>query len=121
MNSDQAKNVALVYRRFIASEKFGICGGEGMWDGLDDYMDQLEYLDDNQLHREADVVLMGHKQGKPDCGQNHTQSECFISQIVDAVDAILEQYKETGNLHKNNKYILQYYLAISQAGMVHLS
>jgi hypothetical protein len=112
MTSDQAKSVAEVYRRFIDAE--GIRG----WTEVDDYLDALSWLDDDQLHREADVVFEIHKRGQVKCMADHDQSKCFVPRIVEVVGYILELYKETGNLHKNNRYILEYYLAYQQAGMI---
>lgn len=107
MTSEQSKMVSLVYRQFASSEELG-------WGELDENLCLLEYLDDDQLHREADVLLSKHQQGKPECRVKHEISACFVPKIIEAVSVILELYKETGNLHKNNRYVLQYYLALSQ-------
>lgn len=114
MNPDEVKNVKLVYRHFMATEE------NRSWDELDDFMDKLEYLEDFQLHREADVVYTMHKNGDVGCGVEHPQSECFVSNIIEAVGSILDLYKETHDLHPENKYILQYYLAVNQAGAIRL-
>lgn len=111
MSPDQTKIVIQVYNHLIENEKRG-------WDGLDDYMDYLEYLDNDQLHREVDIIHSQHKVGLVRCHQNHAREKCFIPIMVDAVGSILELYKETGNLHEKNKYILQYYLAMNQANMI---
>lgn len=111
MTSEQAKTVVQAYNHLIESEKRG-------WDALDDYLDYLDYLDNDQLHRESDVIYSKHSVGVAKCQQDHPKEKCFIPVMVDAVGAILELYKETGNLHEKNRYILQYYVAMTQADMI---
>lgn len=111
MNPDQVKIVVQVYNHLLENEKRG-------WDGLDDYIDYLEYLDNDQLHREVDVLYFYHSRGPVRCQQNHAREKCFIPIMIDAVGAIINLYKETGNLHEKNRYILQYYLAMNQAEMI---
>lgn len=112
MTPDQVRIVAQVYRRFAESE-------DRPWDSLDDNLWPLEWLDNDQLHRECDVLLEKHRQGKPRCDVEHKkENECFVPTIIDAVVAILDLYKKTGYMHKNNRYILEYYLALTQIGMI---
>lgn len=111
MTSDQVKVVVGVYAHLIAAEDRG-------WDSLDDYMHHLEYLDDDQLHREADVILTEHVRGLVRCRENHPREKCFIPTLIEAVGAILELYKDTNNLHPKNRYILCYYLAFNQADLI---
>jgi hypothetical protein len=115
MNQEQVRVVAQVYREFLASEE-----NRG-WEGIDDYLETLQFLDDDQLGREAEVVLIQHRKGKAKCDKDHPESECFVPKIIEAVQAILDLVKETGHLHKNNRYILEYYLAVNQAGMIQIS
>jgi hypothetical protein len=112
MNLEQVRVVAEVYRQFMASEE-----SRG-WEPIDDYLDFLEYLDNDQLHREADVILEQHKGLNVKCEKDHPQVECLVPKLLEAAAAILDLYRETGELHKKNKYILQYYLACNQAGMI---
>lgn len=88
------------------------------WDQIDDDMGKLDWLDDDQLHREADVMLEIHGRGEPHCAKEHDTSECFIPILIEACGLITELYKETGYLHKNNRYVLQNYLAIGNAGII---
>lgn len=112
MTPEQVKVVAQVYNRFFDKET------EDTWTDVDDYLSMLEWLDDDQLYREADVIYEAHKFGKVRCDMDHPSTECFIPTVVDAVGAILDLYRETSNLHKNNRYILQYYLALCQAQVI---
>lgn len=111
MSEVQVKVVVRAYNHLLENEKRG-------WDGLDDYMDYLEYLDDDQCHREADVIYEQHVRREARCAQDHPVEKCFIPVLLEAVGAILELYKETNNLHIKNRYILEYYLAMQQAGMI---
>jgi hypothetical protein len=112
MNQEQVRVVAQVYRQFLSSEE------TRGWEAIDDYLNNLGYIDDDQLVREAEVVFLHHKTGKARCDKDHPESECFVPKVVEAVQAILELYKEGGQLHKNNRYVLEYYLAVDQAGMI---
>lgn len=111
MSPDQRRAVSEVYNHLLESERRG-------WDGLDDYIGMLEFLDNDQLHREADVIYEHHSKGTVRCHQDHSQDKCFIPVLVEAVGAILELYKDKGNMHDRNKYILQYYLAMNQTGLI---
>ena len=111
MSKDQVKTVVFVYNRLMENEKRG-------WDAIDDYMDWLEYLDDDQLHREVDVMYEIHGRQQVKCSKDHGKEECLIPMLLEAVGAIIDLYKETGDLHEKNKYILQYYLALTQSDMI---
>lgn len=111
MSAEQIKVVVRVYTHLLDNEKRG-------WDGLDDYIDFLEYLDNDQLQREADVIYTKHSKGEVKCNQDHPKDKCFVPMLIDAVGAILDLYKENKSLHDKNKYILQYYLAMNQSGMI---
>ena len=111
MTPEQRKVVTNAYNHLMEKESRG-------WDGLDDCMDYLSYLDDDQLHREADVIYEQHANRQVRCKQDHPIEHCFIPMLVDATAAILELYKETNSLHPKNRYILQYYLAMQQVGMI---
>lgn len=111
MTSDEAKLVSEVYLKLSETEYRG-------WNGIDDYLVLLDFLDDDQLNREAEVIYEEHKNKKVRCPVNHPASSCIIPKLVESTGSILNLYKETGNLHPKNKYILQYYLAINQSGMI---
>lgn len=111
MTNDQRRVVVQVYTHFLENESRG-------WDGLDDYMDHLDYLDNDQLHREADMIYSIHVNGDARCQQEHAKEKCLIPLLIESVGAILDLYKETGNLHEKNRYVLQYYLAMNQASMI---
>lgn len=111
MSQEQVKIVVRVYTHLLESESRG-------WDELDDYIEYLEYLDDDQLHREADALYAKHSISIVGCNQKHPKEKCFMPVLLEAVGAILDLYKEKNNLHEKNKYILQYYIAMTQAEMI---
>lgn len=112
MSSDQVKNITQVYNKFLENEIRG-------WDSIDEYLEMLEYIDDDQLHREADVLFSTHKSKPMGCPHKHKDpNACFVKRILEAVEAILDLYKETGQMHKNNRYILQNYLALTQSEQI---
>ena len=111
MTEEQRKLVVQVYTHLLEKENRG-------WDGLDDYLSYLEYLDDDQIHREADVIYSQHQNCTVKCPQNHSTDKCLMPIMVESVGAIIELFKDTGNLHEKNRYILEYYLAMNQSGMI---
>ena len=111
MTHDQKNIVRQAYTHLLSHENRG-------WDELDDYVDYLDYLTNDELHRESDILYSQHRGVAVKCHQKHKREECFIPLLIDAVAAILDLYKENGNLHPKNKYILQYYLAMNQANMI---
>lgn len=111
MTPDQRNIVRRVYNHLLSHENRG-------WDELDDFVDYLGFLDDNELHRECDILYSQHKNVAVKCQQKHSKEECFIPILVEAVFAIIELYKETNHLPIKNKYVLQYYLAMNQANMI---
>lgn len=113
MTKDQQEVVSQVYRRFFDADML-----EKNWTNIDEQMSMLEWLDDNQLVIECAVLLQLQTQGEPRCNQNHPTSECFIPLIIDAVTSILDLFSATGGLHEKNKFILRYYLAMSQVGFI---
>lgn len=118
MNPDEAKVVAEVFRRFIDGEGVGSdCKGTS-WDIIDDHLENLACLNDEEVHREADIQLYMHNKGKIECGQEFCNQGCFAQVVVDAASYICELYQDTHNLHKNNRYILEHYLALSHSGMI---
>jgi len=112
MDHEEKELVTYVRSHLLKNEERG-------WDALDNYILYLEYLDNDQLHREADVVYSEHNKGRVRCeNKQHPREQCFIPDLHEAVGIILGLYKETGQLHDKNRYILQYYLAMTHAKMI---
>lgn len=111
MTIDQAKVVGTVLKRFTESELLE-------WTDVDDYMVFLSWLDQAQLIIETRVLLDKHKQTDARCEINHSPDECFVPMVLDAISYILEDYESTKRLAKKARYVLEYYLALTQAGEI---
>lgn len=113
MTDEQVKIIRAVYQRFRTSDN-----QETGWSDIDESMSMLTWLEDGQLTIEASLKIIEHSEGRPKCAQNHPIEDCFVPTIVEAVGIILDLYAKTGNLHSNNRFVLQYYLALSQTGFI---
>jgi hypothetical protein len=112
LTSDQAKVITEVYRRFLDSEH------QREWDDLDEQLEMSEWLNTEELTKEAEILMMNHKDAKPRCKLNHAEKDCFVPVIIEAVSHILSLYHETGYMSPRNKYVLQYYLALTGTGFI---
>lgn len=112
MSPEQIKNITYLYDRFLESEKKG-------WTNLDNNLEILQWLDDSELYREAEVLYSYHRNKKMGCPYDHkNDTVCFVVRILEAVEAITDLYKETGNLHPKNRYLLSNYLALCEDGQI---
>ena len=111
MNEEQVKAVKIVYSRFIESE-------EEIWTDLDDNLELFDYLSDREMIIEAQIRMSVHSSGNFRCKQDHKQDYCLAPYILESVDAIVSLYKETGELHEKNRYIVSYYLVLSEMKMI---
>lgn len=114
MNSEQAGVVRVVYNRFIDSEDVN-------WTIIDDNLHFLGYMLDSDIMREANVKYQTHSHGVFRCASDHEQQFCFAPHILEAVGYILDLYKESGQLHEKNRYVIEYYMGMSEAGMIYSS
>lgn len=112
LTTEQIKNITFVYTAIMDSEAKG-------WSNLDNYLELLEFLDDSELYRESEVLYSYHKNQKMGCPYPHNEgSSCFVENIMEAVEAITDLYKETGNLHPKNRYLLANYISLVQDGQI---
>ena len=111
MTSDQAKIVKMVYNRFIDSE-------EQIWTDLDSNLEMFGYLTESELVTEVKVKYKKHSKTGIRCSQDHQPSNCMAPIILESIEIILDLYKETKELHEKNKYILEYYLVMSEMKMI---
>jgi len=96
--------------------RFKEIDNNGKWTKIDDFMSYLEWIDDAQLAREADVLFEKHKLGDPRCPSSHPRNKCLVPRIMDSVDLILDCYQEDGRLDPDHKYILRYYVTLTATG-----
>lgn len=112
LSSHESKNLTYLLTTFLDSEAKG-------WTSLDDFLEFLDYLNDDEIYREADALYSVHKNKKMGCRHLHKdETKCFILPILEGVESILNLYSETGNMHPNNRYILANYLALVQDGQI---
>lgn len=112
LNPDQKRVVSQVYNHLIEHER-------PRWDNIDDYILMLEYLDDDQLFREVEVIYEKHKYGTVACSEQHSPDKCFVPLLVESVGYLLALYRNvTDAFHPNNTYIFHYYLALDHAGLI---
>lgn len=107
MTPEQTQIIDLVYQRFMDSEN-----ERQIWNPIDEAMYKLQWIDTDQLARESTIILLEHRGGQIKCNMEHKNSSCFAPKIVHAASIILDLYDSTGFISSNNKYILQYYLAL---------
>lgn len=112
MSKDQSDIVKLVYARFIESE-------EDSWSDIDDNLEMWSWLSDKELITEAKVKIKTHSKGTFRCSQNHKQEHCMAPYILEAVEAIIGLYEKAKQLHEKNKYIILYYLALSELKLIY--
>lgn len=113
MTPDQVQIVTKVYRKFYENDN-----KNEEWTPVDESMSLLDWLTNDELVQETEIRYFRQKNGNPRCGVDHPGKECFVPIVLDAVLAILDLYKETKNLHPNNRFVLQYYLSLSHVGAI---
>lgn len=105
--------IDIVLRRFVQVDN-----QQTKWTSLDTNMSMLEWLDDNQTVKEAEIVHSEHSMGKVRCKMNHIESKCFAPMIVTAVGHIVSMNKESGHLTSDQRYVLQYYISLAKIGEI---
>jgi hypothetical protein len=110
MSQEEIQVVKVVYERFIDSESEG-------WGDLDDNLEFFDWLNDRELIDETKVKQIGCSKGIR-CASEHDIGDCFAPYIFEAVTAILNLWDKTRMLHKNNRYILLYYLSMSEMDLI---
>lgn len=113
MTTEQANIVKMVYSRFIESED------SGAWGDLDENLAWFDILSDEELVRESEIKLSSHSKGTFRCQNTHDRVHCFAPYILEGVEAILNLYENTKELPIKNRYVLQYYLAMSELRMIY--
>lgn len=111
MSLIQTDKFNIVYNKFLKAES-------DTWDSLDDYLSMLEYMSNEELYTEADLVYSKHKNKNLTCDQEHPGQECFVPVLVDVCGEIIGFYSYSGILEEKEKYILQYYIALDQARFI---
>ena len=116
MTKEQSQVVKIVYSRFIESESEPIG-----WGDLDCNLELMDTLTDKELVQESEIKMFEAAQGTFRCAQDHDLSLCFAPFILEAAHAITDLYRETGELHPKNRYILTYFLSMSVMRLIYSS
>ena len=114
MSKEQSEIVKLVYNRFIESED------EIAWTDLDSNLELMGYLTDRELMKETQIKIFEHSKGIFRCGQSHSQENCMAPLILESAIAISDLYEKTKQLHGKNRYVLEYYLAMSEMNLIYV-
>jgi hypothetical protein len=114
MTEEQTQIIDAVFQRFIDSEN-----QRPIWNPIDEAMYKLQWIDSDQLVREASIISYEHKHGKVRCNMQHNQSVCFAPKIVQAAQILLTDYESTRNLPAAHKYMLQYYLSLHHLKIIY--
>lgn len=108
MDYKDLQNINDVYHRLMEKESIE-------WDELDTYLEILDYLSDDELYRECEVFSANKE---IICNNCSSKERCSIPMIVRASRSIILDYMDSNTLSPKNKYILQYYLALNQSGII---
>ncbi len=115
MSKDQSEVVKTVYLRLIDNESDD-------WTDLDSNLEIFGWLSDEELLAEVKVKQDRHSKGVLRCPINHDGLvPCFAPTILEAVEAIVSLYDSKGALHEKNRYVLTYYLVMSEMGLIFIS
>ena len=90
------------------------------WGDIDCNLEMFDWLSDKELIEETRIKILEHSRGTFRCAQNHEQGICFAPLVLEAVIAINKLYEETGRLHEKNRYILTYYLSMSELRLIYV-
>lgn len=114
MTPEQAQVVEIVYDKFLEGEM------TVSWDALDDQMIYLDYLSNNQLWLESNVLHREHTvTGTVRCSQEFCNQGCYAQTIVEAVGHIILENQPYGvSLTTKHRYVLEQYLALSQLNYI---
>lgn len=112
MSKEEAEIVKMVYNRFIGNES-------ETWSGLDDNMELFSWLSDGECINESKMKFFYDSVGTFRCTKEHEQEKCFAPYVLEAVEAILRLWDVSGELHQKNRYILDYYLVMSELRIIY--
>lgn len=96
--------VKTIYRAFIKAD----LESQG-WTPLDESMSLLSELSDDQIYKES-VFVFNKEKARYTYKELETE---FSFNLYITIEYILQEYERTGVLVKNNRYILEYYLTLS--------
>lgn len=112
MTQEEIQVIKVVYDRFIDSETLD-------WGDLDCNLEFFDWLSDKEIISETKVKLIKHSKGKIfRCTSTHNQEDCFAPFILEAVNNIVNFWDKTRILDEKSRYILLYYVSMSEMGLI---
>jgi hypothetical protein len=114
MSKDEAETVKIVYNRFIQNE-------DETWSGIDDNMEMHSWLSTEEIIAFTRLKIDDHSRGVIRCKTSHDQSICFAPRVLEAAQAVIRLYDETGDLHPKNRYVLDYYNVMAEMKLIYSS
>ena len=112
MSKDEAETVKIVYNRFITNE-------DDSWTAIDDNLEMYGWLNNEEIIAHTKLKIDDHSKGVIRCKSSHDQSICFAPRVLESAQSIIKLYDETGDLHPKNKYLLEYYLVMSEMRLIY--
>jgi len=120
MSTEQVAIVKLVYNRFMESEEPPANTERSLWSDMDNNLIFFDLLSDDEMVKESIIKYQQHCSCSIfTCEQEHDQEFCFAPFILECVGYILELYDETKELHPKNRYVLSYYLTMSELKIIY--
>lgn len=113
MTQEETKNVVYVYDKLMKNET------ENEWTSIDDIIELIQMISDKELFVESSILYSEQKGKNIGCPYLHKEGTiCFVTNILEAVESIIDLYEESRSLHANNRYILEYYVALCENGNI---
>ena len=89
------------------------------WEKFDDSMWYLSFLTDDEIYREASIVLDEHRRFNARCADNHPAGQiCPVQQILEAIDILLKNLENKKEIDVSSRYMLEYYVCLDQCQMI---
>lgn len=112
MIQKETEIVNFIYKSFYDTDL-----KEQKWSVIDEYMSYLDYLNDQEILVESEIKLKEHLSGDPRCPfeEEHKKHKCIVPSIIEAVKILIDSNNGLKKIDIKDRFVLQYYLAISQA------
>lgn len=117
MLSQENENLlSVVYERFMESE-----GQGNSWAPIDDCLELVSWLKDAEIIEECKAKYEKHCLTEFRCNVDHEIRYCMAPLILETVEIILNVYECERFLSEKHRYCLEYYLSLSELGLVYNS
>lgn len=109
MKQTEIRTVTTVYEHLLQED------WKRDWGELDNHLYSLSQLDDDQLSKEVVMQLVKHEKTPPKCimDHNHAVGNCVAVAVMAAARALNRTFKPGDVFTKEERYIIEHYLAQS--------